>query len=139
MSMKPGATTSPLASISRFALPAGTRPTATIWSPRIATSPWNHGLPVPSTILPLRMTRSYGHVGRQCPDPGQVTARAAGSPRSIERGEQGRRPPGRMVTSGTRFRSSITSGGQAREGRLTLMCSVGIRAGTLCVPEGKPG
>ena len=34
MSMKPGATTRPAASISRLALPAGTRPTATIRSPR---------------------------------------------------------------------------------------------------------
>ena len=59
MSMKPGATTSPLASITRFAFPSGTRPTATIRSPGIATSPRNHGLPVPSTIRPLRMTRSY--------------------------------------------------------------------------------
>ena len=37
---------------------AGTRPTATMRSPRMATSPRNHGLPVPSTTVPLRMTRS---------------------------------------------------------------------------------
>ena len=49
---------SPLASISRLAVAGGTRPTATMRSPRMATSPRNHGLPVPSTILPLRMTRS---------------------------------------------------------------------------------
>ncbi len=34
--MKPGATTRPLASISRFVGAAGTRPTATIRSPRMA-------------------------------------------------------------------------------------------------------
>ena len=33
-------------------------PTAAIRSPRIATSPMNQGLPVPSTILPPRITMS---------------------------------------------------------------------------------
>ena len=37
--MKPGATIRPRASISRLALPSSTRPTATIRSPRMATSP----------------------------------------------------------------------------------------------------
>ena len=32
----------------------------TIVSPRIATSPVNHGLPVPSTMRPCLMRRSYG-------------------------------------------------------------------------------
>ena len=61
--MKPGATTSPFASMVRFAFPSGTRPTATILSPLIATSPTNHGLPVPSTTRPFAMTRSYSGTG----------------------------------------------------------------------------
>src|SRR5262249_53332596 len=58
--MKPGATTSPRASISRFAGPVSDRPTATTRSPRTATSPKNQGLPLPSTTRPWRMRRSYG-------------------------------------------------------------------------------
>src|SRR5216683_2615422 len=57
MSTQPGATTSPVASISRRATPA--LPPALVMTPSsIAMSPVNAGAPVPSTILPLRITRS---------------------------------------------------------------------------------
>src|SRR5688572_13888452 len=55
--MKPGATTLPAASITRFASPARP-PTATTRPPTIDTSPRRPGNPEPSTIKPLEMTRS---------------------------------------------------------------------------------
>ena len=58
MSTNPGVTILPAASISRLPLPF-TSPTATMRSPCTATSPWRRGAPVPSTIMPFRMTRSY--------------------------------------------------------------------------------
>ncbi len=57
-SMKPGATTSPLASMVRRARAFGRVPTAAIRSPRIARSPLNQGLPEPSTIRPPRRMMS---------------------------------------------------------------------------------
>src|SRR5258708_7421487 len=57
MSMKPGATTRPRASISALPRP-GTTPTAAMRSPRMATSPATAGAPVPSTMEPPRSTRS---------------------------------------------------------------------------------
>src|SRR5689334_2576333 len=74
MSMKPGATTSPVASISRLADPGSERPTATMRSPRTATSPRNHGLPVPSTTVPWRRSRSYSG---SAADPGAANATSA--------------------------------------------------------------
>src|SRR5205807_1693594 len=60
MSMNPGATTRPLASIVFVAFTSSARPTAAMRWPVTATSPANHGLPLPSTILPPRMSRSQG-------------------------------------------------------------------------------
>ena len=65
MSIHPGETTRLVASmVSRACAPRST-PTAAIRSPRMATSPRYHGLPVPSTIIPLRTSRSYGASGRR--------------------------------------------------------------------------
>ncbi len=48
MSINPGATTSPRASMTRFAVTSAPRwPIAAIRSPRIAMSPSNQGFPVP--------------------------------------------------------------------------------------------
>src|SRR5215204_6186276 len=58
-SMKPGATTLPLASISLSPLSAPGASTAAMRSPRNATSAANSFLPVPSATWPLRMTTSY--------------------------------------------------------------------------------
>src|SRR6478735_9030763 len=55
--MNPGATTRPVASSTRCASPARP-PTATSLPPLIEMSPWRPGRPEPSTISPLRMTRS---------------------------------------------------------------------------------
>src|SRR5262245_15567997 len=57
--MKPGATTRPVASITRDADALASRPTRAIRPPLIATSPASHGFPVPSTIRPPRMMTSY--------------------------------------------------------------------------------
>ena len=69
MSMKPGATTSPVASMIFAALRLFRSPTAAIRPPRIPTSAMRQGLPVPSTNLPaanqnieiLGQRRSYEH------------------------------------------------------------------------------
>src|SRR5579871_6970637 len=55
--MKPGATMRPPASIVRSAC-VDTSPTAAMRPSLIATSPGTAGAPVPSTIVPPRMTRS---------------------------------------------------------------------------------
>src|SRR5438105_14155737 len=60
MSINPGATTIPRASMERRAGAFPRFPTAAILPPRMATSPAYHGDPVPSIIRPLRITRSYG-------------------------------------------------------------------------------
>ena len=57
MSMNPGATTCPLASIVRVAAPSSRGATATIRSPSTATSAGRAGAPVPSISEPFR-TRS---------------------------------------------------------------------------------
>ena len=54
MSMKPGATISPFASMVVRAVASGNRPIATMRPSRMATSPWYHGEPVPSMMRPLR-------------------------------------------------------------------------------------
>src|SRR5688500_5999759 len=59
MSMKPGATTRPLASITRPAAPFIVEPIAAIASPLIARSARYHGAPVPSITRPPRTMRSY--------------------------------------------------------------------------------
>src|SRR4051794_19689528 len=56
-STNPGLTTRPSASIDSRPSPS-TSPTAAIRSPVTATSPRNDGLPVPSTTVPFRITRS---------------------------------------------------------------------------------
>ncbi len=55
MSMKPGATTWPAASITRVASPARRGPIAAIRSPSSATSAGRAGAPLPSMTEPLRM------------------------------------------------------------------------------------
>ena len=57
MSMKPGATAWPAASITRAAVPARPGPTATIRSPSTATSAGRAGAPLPSISEPF-LTRS---------------------------------------------------------------------------------
>jgi hypothetical protein len=61
-SMKPGATTFPPASMTRVAGASMRDAIRTIVSLRTATSPRYQGLPVPSTMRPLRMTRSKAGV-----------------------------------------------------------------------------
>src|SRR5215510_666127 len=56
--MKPGATARPLASITRAALALASAPIAAIFPSRRPTSFTNEGLPVPSRMRPLRMSRS---------------------------------------------------------------------------------
>src|SRR5437870_9873746 len=63
MSMKPGATTSPLASIVRLRGASARLPMATIRPSRIPMSPEYQGEPVPSTICPLVMTMSSDCAG----------------------------------------------------------------------------
>src|SRR6185503_1872933 len=55
MSMNPGATISPLASITRAASPARPGPTAAMRSPSTATSAARAGAPLPSTTVPFRI------------------------------------------------------------------------------------
>jgi hypothetical protein len=57
-SMNPGATTRLVASIVLAALTEPSEPTAAMRSATIPTSPRNQGLPVPSTMRPLEMSRS---------------------------------------------------------------------------------
>jgi hypothetical protein len=58
--MKPGATIMPLASMIRRASEPENVPISAILPLRIPTSPEYQGDPLPSTILPLRMTTSNG-------------------------------------------------------------------------------
>src|SRR5207249_9407281 len=58
MSMKPGATYVPDASIARSHFARPRRPTRAIFPPRIPTSATRHGEPVPSRTRPPRMTTS---------------------------------------------------------------------------------
>src|SRR5271167_1660980 len=59
MSMKPGETIWPLASISRLAVALLRLPIAAMRSPWMATWAAYQGLPVPSMMWPLRMMMSY--------------------------------------------------------------------------------
>src|SRR5436190_21691971 len=59
MSMNPGAIVLPAASMTRAAGASIRRPIRAIVSPRTAMSPRYQGLPVPSTIRPFLMIRSY--------------------------------------------------------------------------------
>ena len=59
MSMKPGATTRPVASMRRLARAPERSPTAAIRSPITPTSARRQGAPVPSTTRPPAKTRSY--------------------------------------------------------------------------------
>lgn len=58
ISMKPGATTIPCASIVRLAEALDRNPIAAMRPSRIATSPEYQGEPAPSTMRPLRIMRS---------------------------------------------------------------------------------
>src|SRR5262245_10480888 len=58
MSMKPGATISPAASMTRAASAPGRSPTSRIRSPSTATSARRAGAPVPSTTVPPRTSTS---------------------------------------------------------------------------------
>src|SRR5579863_9339890 len=58
-SMKPGATTSPEASIVRLAVACSSRPTSAMRPSFTATEPSNHGLPLPSMMWPCTISRSY--------------------------------------------------------------------------------
>src|SRR4030095_7375191 len=55
MSMKPGVTISPLASMTRVASPLRPEPTAAMRSPSTATSAATPGAPLPSTTVPPLM------------------------------------------------------------------------------------
>src|SRR5262249_10948450 len=59
MSMKPGATARPSASITRIAVAARRGPIAAIRPSATARSPATPGLPLPSISMPLRIRMSY--------------------------------------------------------------------------------
>src|SRR5256885_13629349 len=69
MSMKPGATYVPEASIARSHFARPRRPTRAIFPPRIPMSATRHGEPVPSSTRPPRMTTSNAIPWRTCPVP----------------------------------------------------------------------
>ncbi len=56
--MKPGVTSAPLASRTRSAA-SGAEPTATIFPSRMPMSPEKRAAPVPSTMVPPTIFRSY--------------------------------------------------------------------------------
>src|SRR5688572_22555515 len=60
MSMNPGVTISPLASITRSASPVSPGPTAAMRSPSTATSAARAGAPLPSTTVPFRIRSDQG-------------------------------------------------------------------------------
>ena len=62
MSMKPGATTLPAASMVRLRGAAARLPMAATFPSRMPTSPEYQGEPVPSMMWPLVMTRSKAAV-----------------------------------------------------------------------------
>src|SRR6266496_3050404 len=76
MSMNPGATVLPAASMTRAAGASIRRPIRAIVSPRTAMSPRYQGLPVPSTIRPFLMIRSYA--GGWAPGAAAANARRTG-------------------------------------------------------------
>src|SRR5262245_22598070 len=63
MSMKPGVTVRPAASITRSAAPARPGSTATTRSPSTATSAARAGAPLPSTTVPPRSSRDQATSG----------------------------------------------------------------------------
>ena len=65
MSMKPGATTLPAASMVRLRGAAERLPMAAILPSRMPRSPEYQGEPVPSMMWPLVMTRSKAAFGRE--------------------------------------------------------------------------
>ena len=83
-STKPGVTSSPSASISRWPVPV-TSPTSTIRPSSTATSARRGGRPVPSTTVPPRITssaivgplRRSRPLGRQCRTPGRLGRQGA--------------------------------------------------------------
>src|SRR5438477_7708027 len=67
MSMKPGATMSPRASIVRAASPERSRATAAMRSPSIATSAAAAGAPLPSTTVPCLISSDHMGLTRRGP------------------------------------------------------------------------
>src|SRR5579859_2476704 len=65
--MKPGATTSPAALITRFADAPSSRPISVIFPSLTATEPPNHGFPLPSIMWPPTINKSYcGSCAEDC-------------------------------------------------------------------------
>ncbi len=131
-STKPGETTSPVASMREV---AGTRRSApggatrTIHPPRTATSPAKAGRPVPSTMRPPVMTRSYRSAGAEagaCANEGaEASAHRASATNSRRmwrvqegRGEWARRSCPRDACPATPGRSVVTPVVASREGPL---------------------
>jgi hypothetical protein len=65
--MKPGATTSAVASMMRAAFSGSCGATATILSPAIATSAFSRGVPEPSMTVPFLMSSDQDMGGAQTP------------------------------------------------------------------------
>src|SRR3954470_2028440 len=107
--MKPGATTLPAASMTRAADASMRDAIRTIVSPLTATSPRYHGLPVPSTMRPLRISRSIGAVCARGATASSTrhaeamrAARVSRMPRSIGRNRRARQGRGVRFLSGLR-------------------------------------
>src|SRR5215469_1708338 len=89
MSMKPGATTCPWASMLRSARGDPRLPTAAIRPSRTATSAAYHGVPVPSMTCPLRITRSYS----------ESAAWPSGTARTSSPSARENKPPSRFISA----------------------------------------
>ena len=72
MSMKPGATTSAAASMTRSASPASPGATATIWSPATATSALPRAAPDPSITVPFLISSDHGMANSRQMPPGRA-------------------------------------------------------------------
>src|ERR1700733_9849813 len=112
ISMNPGLTTSPDASMTRLALAPSSVPMAAMRSPRIAISPAYHGFPVPSRMWPWRISTSYGASGMLCclqatMDGARATHKQRLNPRVLLFGfmstSLSRSPPDRPPSSGASF------------------------------------
>ncbi len=85
MSMNPGATTFPWASIVRFAAALPRSPIAAIRPSRIPTSPEYHGEPVPSTMCPWVITTSNAGAFAGSCAPAASTAKPPKTPQNSPR------------------------------------------------------
>ena len=91
MSMKPGATTRPRASIRRPADIRASEPIAAIRPARMPTSAWNQGVPVPSITRPCSITVSKTGVpdsARDAPAASNAIAHGAIQPRALAPSER---------------------------------------------------